>query len=184
MGNQYDSCIRDGINWLQRTYRNGQGWAQNPNRPGQPDRFDGLTAQTLYVLSRATTIPDLAFLKNDQGLKSAKRDFLNNKQIGTRLLDKDNSHIPDADVGFPGSEFMAEGSTFLWFPWTLLELTVLASDDGLSDAERAEALKLRRAMLDINFEHLENYVEQANLSYIFAENLFCVTQYLSGAREQ
>ena len=86
------------------------------------------------------------------------------------------------DVGFPNSEFMAEGSTFLWFPWTLLELTHLSADDSLSAAERQVAAQLRREILNANFDPLENYVESANLSYIFAENLFCVSQYVNSVQ--
>lgn len=182
MGPQYDETIRSGINWLLRTHRDGLGWVQNPDRAGQKEEFEGLTAQVLYVLSRAEVIPDFAFLRNDQVYRTAERDFLNNKSLAQRSIDKDNSHIPDVDVGFPNSEFMAEGSTFLWFPWTLLELTHLATDDSLTADERATAAQLRREILNANFDKLGNYVESANLSYIFAENLFCVSQYLHGVQ--
>src|SRR5262249_6144611 len=109
---------------------------------------------------------------------------LNNKALAQRPIDKDNSHIPDADVGFENSEFMAEGSTFLWFPWTLAELTQLANDDGLTANERASAAQLRREILNSNFDKLDSYVEAGNLTYIFAENLFCVSQYLKSSHQR
>ena len=121
VGTQYDESIRNGINWLLRNYKEGQGWVQNPARSGQRDRYDGLTAHALFVLSLAETVPDQAYLKNDQTFRNARKDFVNNKPLATRSIEKDNSGIPDTDVAFAGSEFMAEGSTFLWFPWTLLE---------------------------------------------------------------
>ena len=74
---------------------------------------------------------------------------------------------------------MAEGSTFLWFPWTLLELTQLSLDQGLSADERTAASQLRLEILNTNAEDLGNYVEGSNLTYIFAENLFCVSAYVN-----
>jgi class 3 adenylate cyclase len=177
IGSRYDESIRKGISWLLQTYKEGQGWVQNPSRSGQKDRFDGLTAETLFVLSRAATVPELAYLKNDQTCKTARRDFANNKQLAKRSIDKDNSSISDADVRFVNTEFMTEGSTFLWFPWSLLELTQLSTDQSLSDDERKSAAQLRREILNANADKLENYVESANLTYVIAENLYCVSMY-------
>jgi class 3 adenylate cyclase len=179
IGNQYDERIRSGIGWLLQTYKEGQGWVQNPNRTGQKDRFDGLTAHTLFVLSLVETLPDCAYLKNDQTYRTAKRDFLNNTPLAQRSIEKDNSHIPDADVGFSPSEFMTEGSTFLWFPWTLLELTQLSADKNLTEDERKAAAQMRLEILNANADRLESYVETANLTYVLAENLFCVSQYVN-----
>ena len=124
--NRYDENIRKGINWLLRTYANGQGWVPNPNRSGQREHFEGLTAQVLYVLSRVADVDTFAFVKNDSVYRTAKQDFLRNKQFAEWSIDANDSHLPDADQRFVGSEFHAEGSTFLWFPWTLAELTRLA----------------------------------------------------------
>jgi hypothetical protein len=182
IGGQYDESIRGGINWLLRTYKAGQGWVQNPDRTGQQNRFDGLTAHALYVLSRAATLPEFAFLKNDQTYKDARKDFINNRELATRSIEKDNSSVPDADVGFDNTEFMAEGSTFLWFPWTLLELTQLSFDESLPAEDRNAAAQLRREILNTNSARLETYVESANLTYFTAENLFCVSEYLNAMR--
>jgi class 3 adenylate cyclase len=179
LGTQSDGGIREGINWLLRTYKEGQGWVQNPNRSGRSDNYHGLTAHALFVLAEAATIPDFAYLKNDQIYRNARKDLINDKQLATLSIEKDNSHIPDADVSFEGTDFMAEGSTFLWFPWVLLELTELSSDASLSAAERASAVALRRNILNVNFERLDSYVESADLTYLFAENLFCVSQYVN-----
>jgi hypothetical protein len=74
---------------------------------------------------------------------------------------------------------MTEGSTFLWFPWTLLELSQLSQDKSLSEEERKAATQLRLEILNANSERLENYVETANLTYVLAENLFCVGTYVN-----
>jgi len=179
VGSKYIQAMRRGVSWLIQNYKAGQGWVQNPQRTGQQDRFDGLTAHALFVLSRAETISDLAYLKNDQTYLTARRDFINHKELATQSIEKDNSSIPDADVHFVGSEFMGEGSTFLWFPWSLLELSQLSRDQGLSEDERKAADGLRLEILNANAERIDRYVETANLTYLLAENLFCVNTYLN-----
>ena len=178
IGNKYDENIRRGINWLLLTYKPGQGWVQNPNRIGQVMRFDGLTAQTLFVLSRAETIDLLAYIRKEPVYAAAKKEFIANKQFAARPVDNDNSSIPDVDVRFHNTEFMAEGSTFLWFPWTLAALSRLAVDESLSPEDRNAAAGRRSEILNANYSKFDNYVETANLMYIFAEHLVCVSAYL------
>jgi class 3 adenylate cyclase len=181
VGSKYDDNIRRGINWLLRSYKEEQGWVPNPNRVGQKDRFDGLTAHALFVLSQAETIGAFAYIKNDNVYRAARQDFIRNKQFATWSIESNNSHMPDADLRFVNTEFLAEGSTFLWFPWTLAELTRLSVDDGMSDDERKAAAQLRHDIFDANADKLENYVETANLMYVLGENLFCVSTYLDSS---
>jgi|GEM_PF-2822760 len=183
IGAKYDESMRQGINWLLRSYKEGQGWVPNPNRIGQKGRFEGLTAHALFVLSRAETIDALSFIKGDQTYATAKRDFIKNKQFAEWSIEENNSHLPDADLRFVNTEFLAEGSTFLWFPWTLAELAQLSSDQALSAEERKAATQLRLEMLNANNDKLESYVESANLMYVLGENLFCVSAYLSRTAE-
>ena len=183
IGTKYDEKMRQGINWLLRSYKEGQGWVPNPNRVGQKDRFEGLTAHVLFVLSRAETVDALSYIKSDQTYGTAKRDFIKNKQFAEWSIEENNSHLPDADLRFVNTEFLAEGSTYLWFPWTLVELAQLSSDQALSADERKAATQLRLDMLNTNSEKLENYVESANLMYVLGENLFCVSAYLNQTAE-
>lgn len=182
IGSTHDDQMRRAISWLLQTYRAGQGWVQNPTRTGQKDRFDGLTAQAIFVLARAADVPEFSFLKNDQTYRTAARDFVSNKSLATRIVDKDNSSIPDADVAFQGSEFMAEGSTFLWFPWSLVALTEISHDKTLTDADRNAARDLRVRIFNTNANELDHYVETANLTYLQAENLLCVAEYLKSEK--
>jgi class 3 adenylate cyclase len=183
VGAKYDENMRRGITWLLRSYKEGQGWVPNPNRVGQKGRFEALTAHALFVLSRAETVDALGYIKSDQIYGVARRDFIKNKQFAEWSIEENNSHMPDADLRFVNTEFLAEGSTFLWFPWTLLELTQLSSDQTLSAAERKAATQLRLDMLNKNADKLENYVESANLMYVLGENLFCVSSYLDRTAE-
>jgi class 3 adenylate cyclase len=182
IGNRYDESIRRGINWLLRTYVSGQGWVPNPNRSGQREHFEGLTAQVLYVLSRAAGVDAFAFIKNDSVYRTARQDFLQNKQFSEWFIDANDSHLPDADLRFVGTEFLAEGSTFLWFPWTLSELTRLSKDTSLPESDRQAAAQLRLDIFNQNADKLENYVETANLMYMLGENLYGVSVYLNDAR--
>ena len=182
VGNKYDENIRKGINWLLRTYANGQGWVPNPNRSGQREHFEGLTAQALYVLSRAAAVDAFAFIKNESVYRTARQDFLKNKQFADWSIEANNSHLPDADLRFVGTEFLAEGSTFLWFPWTLAELSQLAQDTSMPESDRKAAAQMRLDIFNQNADKLENYVEAANLMYILGENLYGVSVYLNDAR--
>ena len=182
IGNRYDENIRMAINWLLRTYKEKQGWLQNPNRMGQVNRFDGLTAQILFVLRLAENIDTYAYLKGEPAYKIAKSEFVKNKQFASWSIDKDNSSVPDGDGRFPGTEFHGEGSTFLWFPWTLAELSHLAVDESISPQERADAAKLRLEILNANHDKLESYVETADFIYLLAENLYCASSYLNSAQ--
>jgi serine/threonine protein kinase len=137
VGSRYDDNIRRGINWLLLNYKTGQGWVPNPNRPGQTGRFDGLDAHILFILSQAESVPTFAALKFEQAYAGAKKDFIANRDLASRTIGKDNSSVPDVDIRFSGSEFMAEGSTFLWFPWTLAELSQLTRDDSLPAEQRS-----------------------------------------------
>jgi tRNA A-37 threonylcarbamoyl transferase component Bud32 len=183
IGTRYDDDIRRGINWLLSSYRSGLGWVPNPNRPGQTGRFDGLNAQVLFVLSRAETCPGFAGLRFEQAYASAKKEFIATPDLASRPIDKNNSSVPDIDIRFANSEFMAEGSTFLWFPWTLAELSQLVRDDSLSEADRSAARELRSDILDHNFDRLDRYVEEGALMYIYAENLFCTAVYLNSLHQ-
>ena len=178
IGARYDNNIRLGINWLLGGYKEGQGWVPNPNRAGQKDRFDGLTAHVLYVLSRAAEVDAAGFIKNDHVYRTARQDFIKNRQFADWSIEANDSHLPDADLRFVGTEFLAEGSTFLWFPWTLAELSELSSDTGMSADERHAAAQLRLDIFNANADKLEHYVETANLMYVLGENLYGVSTYL------
>jgi len=165
---QHEASTRNAIRWL-LARRGDSGWVPNPNSDN-PQRFDGLTAQVLFVLSRAED--DFAFLKTDHSYIQAEQQFLSDKDLATRRLD-DNSHLPDTDQHFPGTQFQAEGSTYLWFPWSVAELTHLA-EAGATKDQREASLKLRHQILERNLDHLDD-VFAKQFMYVLAESLFCIS---------
>lgn len=167
----YDKRIEAGILWLLKTYRTDlQSWVPNPNRELQAERFLGLTAQTLFVLSRAEE--KFSFFVNDDKYRRAKKDFLANADLGTRnvLL---NDRLHDADQYFRPTKYHAESSTFLWFPWSYVELMHLSRDEAQTKAERKVAANLSKDMLTSNAEVLDKFIE-SDFMYVLAENLFCL----------
>jgi hypothetical protein len=173
IGNRYDENVRRGINWFLGTYNERLGWVQNPTRLGQTNRLDGLTAQILFILSQAESVEPFTFIKSEQAYLNVKRAFIQNEELAKRTIEQ-NSNTPDPDQRFPDTDFQAEGTTFLWFPWTLATLTQLAADGSLSATDRKNAAELRSKILQNNASVLEGYVESTNMMYQVGENLFCV----------
>lgn len=76
VGNKYDRQISTGVDWLLRNYTTIKlegvpkklGWVPNPNRTGQREQFDGLTAQVLFILSRLEDQPPFDRLKQNAEL--------------------------------------------------------------------------------------------------------------------
>lgn len=172
IGNRFDSHIRKGIMWLLSHYEERLGWLPNPNRGHQDERFDGLTAQTLFVLSRAEK--DFGFLETEIIYVKAERDFANHKELSDRRVTL-NNRIPDIDASdFRPTTYQAETTTFLWFPWSFLALTHLSTDTSLSQEERQAAAQLRSKLLESGADHLIKFVEQHPV-YVLGEVLFCLS---------
>lgn len=129
IGNRYDGNIRNGIMWLLNHYNPDYGWFPNPNRRTQREFFPGLTAHILFVLSRAER--DFDFIERHSIYISAERRFSQHTDLVQRSVSY-NNRLHDTDVSFPPTTFVLEGSTFLWCPWSLAELTHLSTDNSLS----------------------------------------------------
>jgi len=121
----------------------------------------GFTAQVLFVLSSHwRAVADFAYLKSDQTYRTARKVLYQHKQLGQRSIEKDNSSIPDPMLASSPAN-SCRSSTFLWFPWTLLELTQLSLDKSLSEEERALRCPSAREILNANAERLETTREAA-----------------------
>lgn len=186
IGNNYDTHISDGINWLLKNYqtitRDGKeenlGWVPNPNRGGQREPFNGMTAQVLFILSRIEDQPGFERLNNDPNLLKYKRAFIAKQDLAKGFVCS-NDRIHDFDLSFtsdkgPAVDFVLEGSTLLWFPWSYAALTALSKDSALSDQEKAQASALRTEILDSKVDDLNKFVDE-EFMYVLAENLYCLS---------
>src|ERR1700752_1574393 len=183
IGNTYDSHISNGVNWLLEKYqvitRNGTdqnlGWVPNPNRGGQRESFDGLTAQIFFILSRVEDQSGFERLKQDEKLLKYKRAFLNKPDLAKRFVCA-NDRIHDFDLSFTTErgavDFVLEGSTLLWFPWSYAALTALSKDTALTPQERFQASSLRKEILDLKVDDLNKFVDE-EFMYVFEENIYC-----------
>ncbi|MBZ5552800.1 MAG: hypothetical protein LAO21_08785 [Acidobacteriia bacterium] len=173
MQSPYEDSIRRGTQWILNTYRSPQGWVPNPNRPNQTESYPGLTAQVLFVLSRAEK--DFAYLRDDSTFKTAKQDFLKDTGLVERSV-SDDSHLSDRDQYISPSDVQIEGMTYLWVPWSLLAYRSLSTDDSLSKEERKLAAK-NLATLYSRYVEVFQRIE-TGATYNLAENLFCISNAL------
>lgn len=187
IGTAYDRAIKDGIRWLLSQYdKQLNSWVPNPGRSRQTETFPGLTAQILFVLERAKPeFNDL--LQVDASYEPALRKFEksiagdetdSSTSLATRPVGR-NDRTPDSDVYLPPSKFMLEGSTFLWFPWSLAlcsQITDRVTVD--SDAKQSCELLVGRINELIKFAKHERH------TYIMAESLLAVKLQIAGIVNQ
>lgn len=137
--------------WLLTNRDASLGWVPNPFRRGQNDTFPGLTAQAMYVLLRLQALPEFGNVRTLPGYEESASAFLSSGELETRSLSA-NMRMHDSDRyirrnrpatsgGDPGCycPFTIEGSTFLWYPWTLATATALSRDAETSAEQRSEA---------------------------------------------
>jgi len=150
VGSRYDDAIRKGLGWLLANYNPTLGWVPNPTRKVQTEQFLGLEAQVLFVLRRAEG--DFApYIHAQPNALTAKQDFLNRVKPDRDIADNNRMHDGDRYLqhasGTPGAaratacgcQFTVEGSTFLWYPWSLAAARGLAFDQTLTADERERA---------------------------------------------
>lgn len=177
LGNAYDTAIGGGIRWLLPRYHDQlNSWVPNPERPRQTERFPGLTAQVLYVLERAR--PEFNFLlQADSSYERALQQF--KRSIGGDETDSfvnlvsrpasSNDRMHDSDNYLLPSKFMLEGSTFLWFPWSLALCTQLSTRAAV-DTGTARGCKLLLGRVN----DLIRFAQQEPFTYVTAESLFAI----------
>ena len=179
IGTQYDGLLLHGIAWLLNSYHKRLGWVPNPHRLQQNTAFPGLTAQVLFVLTCLGEERNTRPLKAHPMYNQAKIDFLKNQELTQRHISL-NDHIITADQHFPPTDFLLEGSTFLWFPWALALYTYLAADMTLSPSERATAANFQSNLLT-KLGEVQEYIEVEE-TYMLAESLFALSYILPHLR--
>src|SRR5262249_29033447 len=154
VGTKYDDNIRRGVSWLLvHQNQNPKGWIPNPSRENVHEAFPGLTAQVLFVLARADKV-DQRFVNSRSVYNAAKEAFLQSLQVPS-CVSKLDTRVPDPDVHLRPTDRVLEGSTFLWFPWTVATLSDFTLDEDLSADARHAADQLRDEMLSKHDEVTE-----------------------------
>ena len=181
MDTRYDDNIKGGIRWLLSNYNYDlRSWVPNPERAKQIERFPGLTAQTLYVLELAR--PEFNFLLKSNSTYDAGRQAFFNSIEGDDLqatpalasrLASNNDRTHDSDRYLPGTKFTVEGSTFLWFPWTIaLCAQSQLGEDVETTTEEIAKRGCSRLLGRIN--NLVKFAREDPFTYVMAESLFAL----------
>jgi hypothetical protein len=193
----YDMYVRNGAEWLLRTFDTQPrsdnsalptGWVANPSRVNQQESFLGLNAQVLYILERAARLPRLDDLRLNPNFKSAVGMFLAETTFQSRAVGL-NDRLHDSDRYLPGSASLAtisvtahatcscpltiEGSTFLWYPWSVAAARALADDGELQTEQRQRAATLARQLVQ-RLSDSSSFVS-GGFNYVNAEFLLGVT---------
>jgi hypothetical protein len=163
--------IRRGIQRLLSNYAEQKDFRANPNPSGTHEHHPGLTAMTLWVLGQAEGA-GTPFLSSDTTYRQAKSVFLQEGLQRDRKV-ANNTRLHDTDARFDGP-FILEPSTFLWYPWTLLELAQLRQDPQLIESQRQTVYETE---LNLVFR-FEEALAQINTeaTYVLDENLFAISE--------
>jgi hypothetical protein len=181
----YDDKIRKGIGWLANAHKTKQngvgGWWPTPEPSSLQDEFLGLTAQTLYILSRAESEFEAVRLNSKVQQATANFMAVATRGVGgvgplSNLEMKANQRAHDSDRYLPGlPEVNVESSTFLWYPWTLVLSLQLA---GTRSSEiSAQAYNLVNTLVRRSDE-FGRFAEADPALYPTAEGLFAIGLYL------
>jgi hypothetical protein len=182
LGAVYEHVVDNAVQWLLGTCDPARGWVPNPNRKGQTRTYPGLTAQTLFVLSRAEM--DRPSLASEHILRDLKTALLSQRDLERLPVDSD-SGIPSNDQFFDTPDgFSTEGMQFLWFPWGVAMYRALSGDRTLSAIQREYATGALEHMLS-SLDEVDHRLEQGPL-FVLAENMIAVSQVIpdnAGSRE-
>lgn len=137
--------------WLVSVRKGPDGWYPNPNRPYRPqDRFPGLSAQVLLALMSFSDLEE-SELTLDGKLAA---EFLEDRVLQEQSIHT-NASLQNRDQHVEGSQDILEGSSFLWFPWSLAVTSKIAGK-----AEHPE--KMRQRALWIQDDLIARVLEEYN----------------------
>lgn len=177
---ELDEGLRSGARWLLANRHPTMDWVPNPGRKdAQTETFRGLTAQSIFVLSRMAEERVGAFLRNDAGFLEVKRRFLSQFGPGLGPPSTLDTRTPDGDVHLSATDFVLEGSTYLGFPWTLAAMSSLAHDEQLSPMYRGLA-RQHWVTMALRADEVNQHV-LASWPYVTAENLFAIAEAAANA---
>jgi len=139
---ELEAELKAGVQWLD-AIANPDGWRLRPTSPTDEPPFPGVTMQILCVLGE---LPRGTIGASDR-IAGVKGYIL---EHGGELVSKDmddNKRMADSDRYYEHTAYTSEGSTFLWYPWSLCAFGALASDETLTQEQRKDAAGLRDLLL-------------------------------------
>jgi len=139
---ELEGQLKSAVGWLDR-HAEGDGWRIRPSNPSNEPTCLGATLQTLCILGELPS----RFLNERTRILQLKRTVVTG---GGNLLTKrvdDNQRMADNDRYYGQTAYTSEGSTFLWYPWSLCAFGALARDDSLTEHERHDAAEWRDMLL-------------------------------------
>lgn len=176
---QYHAAVTLGAKWVLgsfRTVSGFSGWWPNPSNRSPVGEYPGLTAQALFVLSKAK--PTHAFIGADPGFMDAIDAFIslaldgndNGSPLTSRKL-APNETAHDSDRYLEGRPETCEQSTFLWYPWSIAAAVALEKDPLLRDYQRGQLRKISLGLLT-RIEDVSRFIRGDAVIYPTAEVLF------------
>jgi hypothetical protein len=180
---QYRDAVTLGAKWVLgsfRTVSGFSGWWVNPSNNNPVGEYPGLTAQTLFVLSKAKV--SHAFIGADPRFKDAVEAFITFALVGNdthsplilkKLAPNETAH--DSDRYLDGRPETCEQSTFLWYPWTIAAAIALEHDTILPNFRQAQLGRISSQLL-ARVEDVGKFVRSDAVIYPTAEVLL-VTGY-------
>lgn len=166
--------IRTTIDWLEETAQSN-GWRVNPTNPTGEKPFLGLTAQTLCVLGHVAAGVDK---KSRTKFTTIKRSLLQPSNDWSNKRMNDNARMHDGDRYLYPTQYVIEGSTFLWYPWSVCLMRFLSTDPALTEGEHATAGKLLKR-LRARVGEFGDFVN-SEYNYVAAEGLIGLGWPMSG----
>ena len=189
-GSDFDESVDKGIHWLLNVYRDRIGndkfgWVPNPRRDGNTENFDGLTAQVLFVLTRAQANFSSSLDGDDRFVEHREKFLAYGAGLGGtqeaplfRSTSPDsNMRMHDADKYLHGLPQTVEASTFLWFPWSL---ALCAETIGSSGPEYYKLRAIAETSCELLIDRASSVKKVADsqpFTYVKAEDLFGLNWY-------
>jgi hypothetical protein len=175
---QYGEAVKLGAKWALGSFTTASGfsgWWPNPSNKNPVGEYPGLTAQTLFVLSKAKI--SHSFIGADPRFKEAVDAFIslaldgndNGRPLTLRKL-APNETAHDSDRYLEGRPETCEQSTFLWYPWTIAAAIALENDPLLRDYQQGQLRKISSELL-ARIEDVNNFVRNDSAIYPTAEVL-------------
>ncbi|WP_207537260.1 terpene cyclase/mutase family protein [Sabulicella rubraurantiaca] len=189
----YDRAARNGVAWLLSKWHfdpSGQGgWQPNPALNARDEYFPGLSAQVLYVLEAARrvyghTADEISYMRSRENfLKIANGQIGESFSLRNRPVSS-NQRAHDSDRYLTGTQYMVEGSTFLWYPWALAATAgwLVAPSELTADESRLARNLLGSLTRKLN--GLWIFAQRDPVAYPAAEALIAINLFIQSASAQ